>query len=97
MESESISDGVMAQDESQVQSLWALRESVPEAAGKLGSVFKYDLSMPVEKMYELVKDMRARLDEHGVLGEGKPVKTVVGYGHIGDGKSLRRASDDDDI
>ena len=85
METGLIADGVLAQDETQVQSLWALRESVPEAAGKMGKVFKYDLSMPVEKMYELVLDMRARFDEHGEHGADKRVGAVCGYGHIGDG------------
>lgn len=85
MESSAITDGVMAQDETQVGSLWALRESIPEAAGKYGSVYKYDLSMPIPKMNELVLDMRKRFEDKGVLGEGKPIKTVVGYGHIGDG------------
>ncbi|MCO5560112.1 hypothetical protein L7F22_013719 [Adiantum nelumboides] len=85
MESSQITDGVLAQDETQLQSLWALRESIPEACGKLGSVFKYDLSMPVPKMNELVEDMRGRLKERDMLGKDKPVKEVVGYGHIGDG------------
>lgn len=85
METSQITDGVMAQDESQVGSLWALRESVPEAAGKYGSVYKYDLSMPIPKMNELVEDMRARFTQKGLLGADKPIKTVVGYGHIGDG------------
>ncbi|KAN0061071.1 D-lactate ferricytochrome c oxidoreductase [Thecaphora frezii] len=85
MENGVISDGVLAQDETQLQSLWALRESIPEAAGKMGKVFKYDLSMPVGKMYDLVLDMRKRIDEHGALGAGKAVEAVCGYGHIGDG------------
>ncbi|PWN19116.1 putative DLD2-D-lactate dehydrogenase [Microstroma glucosiphilum] len=85
MEGGSITDGVMAQDETQVGSLWALRESIPEAAGKYGSVYKYDLSMPIPKMNELVLDMRARFEERGVIGKDKTIKTVVGYGHIGDG------------
>ncbi|MCO5590143.1 hypothetical protein L7F22_044112 [Adiantum nelumboides] len=83
MESNAIVDGVLAQDETQLQSLWALRESIPEAAGKLGSTYKYDVSMPVELMNELVEDMRSRLDKHGLMGN--KVKEVVGYGHIGDG------------
>ncbi len=83
MESGLIADGVLAQDETQAQGLWSLRESVPEAAGKQGSVFKYDLSMPIEKMNELVEDMRKRLGEKGAMGNG--IKSVVGYGHIGDG------------
>ncbi|KAE8267425.1 hypothetical protein A4X09_0g4925 [Tilletia walkeri] len=85
LESETITDGVLAQDTTQVSGLWALRESIPEAAGKMGKVFKYDLSMPVEKMNELVDVMRARFEEKGMMGEGKGIKTVVGYGHIGDG------------
>lgn len=84
MESSSIVDGVMAQDETQVQSLWALRESIPEAAGKLGRTYKYDVSMPVDKMHELVQDMRQRFDEKGMLGN--KVKEVIGFGHIGDGE-----------
>ncbi|SPO21558.1 probable DLD2 - D-lactate dehydrogenase [Ustilago trichophora] len=85
MEEGMIQDGVLAQDETQLQGLWALRESIPEAAGKMGKVFKYDLSMPINKMYELVLDMRKRFDEHGVHGEDKDVGAVCGYGHIGDG------------
>jgi FAD/FMN-containing dehydrogenase len=85
MESSAISDGVLAQDETQLQSLWSVRESIAEAAGKMGSVFKYDVSMPVDKMNELVEDMRKRFNDKGMLGEGKKVKEVVGYGHIGDG------------
>lgn len=83
MESSSIVDGVLAQDESQIQSLWTLRESIPEAAGKLGRTYKYDVSMPVEKMHDLVEDMRSRFEERGMMG-GK-IKEVVGFGHIGDG------------
>ena len=85
MESSAIVDGVLAQDETQLQSLWSLRESIPEAAGKLGKTYKYDVSMPVDKMNELVEDMRARFVERGMLGEDKQVREVVGFGHIGDG------------
>ncbi|GAA6058701.1 hypothetical protein JCM10212_003389 [Sporobolomyces blumeae] len=81
LENETISDGVLAQDETQVQSLWSLRESLPEAAGKLGRVYKYDLSMPVKDMYSLVEEARDRFAEKGI----DEIKTTVGYGHIGDG------------
>ena len=30
---------------------------------RAGPVYKYDLSLPVEKMYSLVEEMRARLGE----------------------------------
>ncbi|KAK6909043.1 hypothetical protein I203_103053 [Kwoniella mangroviensis CBS 8507] len=89
MENEMVLDGVLAQDSTQFQSLWSLRELVPESAGKAGSVYKYDVSVPVGKMYGLVEKMRAKLREGGVLeGDGKsegPIRAVAGYGHMGDG------------
>ncbi|GAA5820102.1 hypothetical protein JCM3770_003353 [Rhodotorula araucariae] len=84
LENGTITDGTLAQDETQVLGLWSLRESLPEAAGKLGKVYKYDLSVKVAKMYELVEEARARFQEKGLLEDGS-IKTVVGYGHIGDG------------
>ncbi|XP_022751414.1 D-2-hydroxyglutarate dehydrogenase, mitochondrial-like isoform X3 [Durio zibethinus] len=76
MEGGLISDGVLAQDINQASSFWRIREGVPEALMKAGAVYKYDLSLPVEKMYNLVDDMRVRL---GNLAK------VVGFGHLGDG------------
>ena len=51
LESGIVSDGVLAQDATQVGSLWQLREGIPEAAGKLGKTYKYDVSLPVSGMY----------------------------------------------
>ncbi|KAI5450350.1 D-lactate ferricytochrome c oxidoreductase [Naganishia albida] len=87
MENELIQDGVLAQDQTQFHSLWKLRELIPESAGKAGSVYKYDLSVPVPKMYSLVEKMRERLGEAGLWkeGGGGRIREVVGYGHIGDG------------
>lgn len=71
-----ISDGALAQDINQASSFWRIREGIPEALMKAGAVYKYDLSIPVEKMYDLVEEMQTRL--------GHSAK-VVGYGHMGDG------------
>ncbi|CAH1437215.1 unnamed protein product [Lactuca virosa] len=76
MESGLVSDGAIAQDLNQASSFWQIREGIPEALQKAGAVYKYDLSIPVEKMYDLVEEMRIRLG-------GKA--NVVGYGHLGDG------------
>jgi len=69
-------DGTIAQDESQAHSLWKLRENVPESLGKVGKVYKYDLSLPLDSMYQLVEEMKMRLEDRNVQ--------VVGYGHLGD-------------
>lgn len=90
LESETIIDGVLAQDSSQVASLWELREGITEAAGKMGKVFKYDVSLPASHMYELVEATRHRLCKAGLFsgkGEKSIVKEVIGFGHFGDGTS----------
>ncbi|KAI9109633.1 hypothetical protein K1719_019263 [Acacia pycnantha] len=76
MENELISDGVLAQDINQASSFWHLREGIPEALMRAGAVYKYDLSIPVEKLYDLAEEMRTRLGN---------VANVVAYGHLGDG------------
>ncbi|KAL7418713.1 D-lactate ferricytochrome c oxidoreductase [Cryptotrichosporon argae] len=89
MGNDMVLDGVLAQDSTQFTGLWNLREQVPESAGKVGAVYKYDVSVPVKDMYTVVDKMRARLRDAGVLEEdGRPdgpVRGVAGYGHIGDG------------
>ncbi|KAF9154843.1 hypothetical protein DFQ26_009938 [Actinomortierella ambigua] len=85
LEDEVVQDGVVAQDQTQVKNLWAIREGIPEACSKAGAVYKYDISMPVPVLYKMVEDVRARLNKAGVVGADKPVRSVIGYGHIGDG------------
>eukprot|EP00048_Salpingoeca_helianthica_P010049 m.143678 g.143678 ORF g.143678 m.143678 type:complete len:501 (+) comp14993_c0_seq5:159-1661(+) len=77
MEKNVISDGTMAQDSAQVQSLWDIREKITEALKLKGFVYKYDLSMPQPDMYRLVEEMRVRV--RGIA------TSCVGYGHLGDG------------
>ena len=47
-----------------------------------GAVYKYDLSLPVERMYGLVEEVRERL-ARGLPGQRDVL--AVGYGHVGDG------------
>lgn len=86
MGEEIVSDGVLAQDETQKQSLWSWREGIPECLGHWGGVYKYDLSIPLQELYKLVEDTRERLTSAGLVGDDEkhPVVAVVGYGHMGD-------------
>ncbi|XP_040982697.1 D-2-hydroxyglutarate dehydrogenase, mitochondrial isoform X2 [Aquila chrysaetos chrysaetos] len=77
MTSGSVTDGTVATDDKKIKMLWSLRERITEALTHDGYVYKYDISLPVGKLYDLVTDMRARL--------GQSAKNVVGYGHLGDG------------
>ncbi|KAM6063100.1 D-2-hydroxyglutarate dehydrogenase, mitochondrial isoform 2-T2 [Chlamydotis macqueenii] len=72
-----VTDGTVATDSKKIKMLWSLRERITEALTHDGCVYKYDISLPVGKLYDLVTDMRARL--------GQSAKNVVGYGHLGDG------------
>ncbi|XP_010029734.2 D-2-hydroxyglutarate dehydrogenase, mitochondrial isoform X2 [Eucalyptus grandis] len=76
MEEGLISDGVVAQDIQQASSVWNIREGIAEALMKAGAVYKYDLSIPVEKIYDIVEELRNKLGH---------LARVVGFGHLGDG------------
>jgi len=75
-----IQDGVLAESETQLKLLWSIREGVTEGLAHAGGgVYKYDLSVSLEHLYDLVEATRSRMkDVPGVID-------VVGFGHIGDG------------
>ncbi|PKX96511.1 FAD-binding oxidoreductase [Aspergillus novofumigatus IBT 16806] len=81
-----VADGVLAQDETQFQSIWRWREGITEALSHLGGTYKYDVSIPLPELYQLVEDCRERLTKMGFVGDDDsfPVRAVVGYGHMGD-------------
>ena len=75
-----IVDGVVGKNEKHAFALWTLRERISVALKYAGAVYKYDISLPTARMYNLVTTLRARLAPE--FGDG--VK-VLGYGHLGDG------------
>ncbi|KAK1893710.1 D-2-hydroxyglutarate dehydrogenase mitochondrial [Dissostichus eleginoides] len=77
MTSSLVTDGTVATEDSKIKALWSMRERVTEALTHDGFTYKYDISLPVERIYQLVTDMREHL--------GNRAKSVVGYGHVGDG------------
>ena len=82
-----VADGVLAQDETQFQTLWTWREGITEALNHLGGTYKYDLSIPLPELYQVVVDCEERLIEKGLVSQDDdafPVHSVVGYGHMGD-------------
>lgn len=87
METETVVDGVVAQDPNQATKLWSLRELIPEAAGKEGKTYKYDLSMPIPDFETLSKHLKQHLKDQGVWAgeDGAGIREVVSFGHIGDG------------
>ncbi|KAJ2739130.1 D-lactate ferricytochrome c oxidoreductase [Coemansia sp. BCRC 34301] len=81
-------DGALAQDDSQIARMWSMREGIPESLGKTGATYKYDVSIPIPVLYDIVGDIAQRLERASLYKPGdltRPVKLVCGYGHIGDG------------
>lgn len=88
MEEGLVDDGTIAQDETQLRTLWNWREGIPEASAAGGGVYKYDVSIPLLDLYGLVEAVSERLEAAGIVDiddESKPVIKAIGYGHIGDG------------
>lgn len=73
-------DGAVAQDISQIRSMWSLREHAPVAVSLAGHTYKYDVSVPVGDFRALAEETRRRL-----RGLCSPEAVVVAYGHLGDG------------
>ncbi|KAF9512603.1 hypothetical protein BS47DRAFT_1372766 [Hydnum rufescens UP504] len=68
-----ITSGTLSQSAEQFATLWSFRELIAEAASKVGKVYKYDVSVPIQKFKEVTDAVRSRVVE------------VLGYGHFGDG------------
>jgi len=88
MEKEVVVDGVVAQDEAQIATLWQWREGISESSAKWGGVYKYDVSLPLPVMWDLISAVEKRMEDLDLISKtdaSKPVYAVIGYGHIGDG------------
>lgn len=75
LNSNDIIDSLFSITNDQFQTIWKLRERISEASVKEGYCFKYDVSLSLDKMYELVEIVKSRV---------KNKATVLGYGHLGD-------------
>ncbi|KAI9505774.1 D-lactate ferricytochrome c oxidoreductase [Coemansia sp. RSA 1358] len=88
MEEGVVKDGALAQDDSQIARMWSMREGIPESLSKTGATYKYDISIPIPVLYDIVGDIAQRLEKANLYKPGStsyPVRLVCGYGHIGDG------------
>jgi len=86
-----ISDGVIAEDMTQFDSIWTLREGVGAAIseGKKGNYIQ-DVSLPLKHLYDVIPAVIGKVEAEGFKG-----LEVMGYGHLGDGNlHLNIAIDD---
>ena len=73
------SDAVTATSESQRESLWRLRESIPAAQSREGVSLKHDISVEPSRLPQFIDEGRA------ILSALAPDARLVVYGHLGDG------------
>jgi len=78
LEAGEIEDGVIAGSSQQRDSLWALRESIPEAEKHAGGSVKHDISVRLSQIPAFMRDAEA------VLSAIAPHRLSL-FGHIGDG------------
>ena len=72
------SDGVIAQSETQRSALWAIRENIPEANRRIGSISSHDISVPLGAIPDFIARAEAGLRALGVF-------RINCFGHLGDG------------
>jgi FAD/FMN-containing dehydrogenase len=71
-------DGVIAQNEAQRVDLWAIRETIPEANRRIGSVSSHDISLPLSRIPEFIDLAGPKLREIADF-------RINCFGHLGDG------------
>lgn len=76
LQKELAKDGTIAADETQYKQIWKLRESITEATARAGAIYKYDISLPQEKMYEIVNVFKKKFENTDII--------PIGFGHMGD-------------
>lgn len=79
LEDGTVHDAVIAESEAQSETLWRLRETMPEGVKRHGIGLKHDVSVPVSQVPRFLAEARAQ------LGRMLPGLTVFAFGHLGDG------------
>lgn len=78
LEDELVSDGLIAQSAGQRQDFWSLREHIPVANKRIGSVVSHDISVPLGALAEFIETAGPRI---AALGDFR----INCFGHLGDG------------
>ena len=74
-----IGDAVVAQNESQAEELWLLRDTIAPAERAVGPAMQHDISVPVESMADFVTEVAPEMERLF------PGTQAVAFGHLGDG------------
>lgn len=78
-ESGIVVDAVIAANRAQADSMWAIREKIPEAQNLEGASIKHDVSVSISEIPKFIEEGCKRLQENF------PGCRPVAFGHVGDG------------
>ena len=73
-----INDALIAQSEKQANEFWNLRENIPEANRRIGSISNHDISLPISLIPKFIDEMPDAMVHLGDL-------RINCFGHLGDG------------
>ncbi len=73
-----VSDGMIAQSQAQRHEFWELREQIPEANRRIGSVSSHDISLPLSAIPDFIAKGAGEIARIGDF-------RVNCFGHLGDG------------
>jgi FAD/FMN-containing dehydrogenase len=73
-----VSDGMIAQSEAQRHDFWEVREQIPEANRRVGSISSHDISLPMGAIPEFIATAPEHIQK---LGDFR----INCFGHLGDG------------
>src|SRR5207253_1609814 len=74
-----VADGMMAGSAAERKELWGLREGITESLQRSPPIKKYDVSVAVRKLPELIREAEA------ILEENRLSLVLYLFGHLGDG------------
>ena len=72
-----INDALIAQSEKQANEFWNLRENIPEANRRIGSISNHDISLPISLIPKFIDEMPDAMVHLGDL-------RINCFGHLGD-------------
>ena len=80
-----VSDGVIAQSTQQAQDIWTIRETIPEANRRIGSISSHDISLPLSMIPEFIKSAPNHLEKLCDM-------RINCFGHLGTGTCIITSS-----
>ncbi|MEO0398396.1 MAG: FAD-binding oxidoreductase [Pseudomonadota bacterium] len=79
LEAGDVIDAVIAENDAQAQALWRMRHTVSESMKREGACAKHDVSAPVARLPDFLRDADAAVQA------ACPGARIMPFGHIGDG------------